>query len=186
MSLTVGLRNILAGGREFAGVWKDFIRVKDKNGIYRVYKEVDGKLQFIGAAKTTVTNNGENVLRVREKFYPAGDNGARNVWVGREYSQNGKKLGSEYQEDIYEISKDLNIRDNDISNVGNLHYRTPGLDEVKSTWIQKNREGIKPFYDNPTPDGYKIGGLETTGSPATSVESRNLTPEELVKYSPWL
>lgn len=184
MSLTVNLRNILEGGREFAGVWNDFIRIKDKDGIYRLYKEVNGELQFFGAAKTTTKTKGGNVIRSREKFYPTNDNCSRNTFVTREYSSNGKKLNSEYQEDKYRISDDLNIRDNDISNIDNLD-KTPGIYHIKSKSVYKDSMGTLPYGYN-TPDGYKIAGTEIKGMPAEKLEERYLTPEELLTYNSWL
>ena len=184
MTLTLGLRRILAEDREFAGVWKNYIRTKGKDGIYRLYKEVDNELQFVGAAKTSIEHNNANVIRKREKFYPIGDNQHSNVYVGRTYSSNGKKLNAECQEDLYRTSEDISLRDNDISNITDLD-KAPGIYNIGFKSVYKDRTGRLPYGYN-TVDGYKIAGIEVKGLPASNLQENHLTFDELSRYNNWL
>lgn len=181
-SLTFGLRNILADGREFAGVYGNYIRTKGKDGIYRLYKEIDGELRFMGAAKTSVQRNNSNIVRTREKFRPINNNQHSNVYVERTYSPNGKKIGAECQENLYEVSNDLTVRDNDISNIVNLD-KTQGVYNIGFKSVYKDCTGQQLPYGYKTTEGYKIAGTESKGLSASNLQENHLTYDELSRYN---
>ena len=185
---------LMHGNRNITGIYKNFVRTTDTNGVDRLYKIVQNKAELLRASKNTVENiadGNSNIIRYRREIhYPIHNRTYTYSSLERDY-KNGKKVSSYFEkESNKQIPERLNIRDNDVTNL-NEYAKRSNFDQYDGESISVWKTQQRPTHgiESAKTKGYYIGGIEFEqhGAPSTlQYNFLEFNPEIISKYDQWL